>query len=154
MTNHLESLLGKWPSAANSSDGPVATGMTRRDVLALLAALGATGPAVAQDPAKLAPRTYRVALENDKVRVLEYINRPGLDVCGAGRHYHPAHVTVQLTEVRVKVNEDGKNFTAKLSAGDVLWFEEQWHEVENVDKTATRVYIVELKSANWKPSTG
>lgn len=150
MTNHVESLLGKWPSAANSSDGP--TGMTRRDVLALLAALGASAPAIGQDPVKLAPKSYRVVLENEKVRVLEYLNRPGLDVCGSGRHYHPAHVTVMLSDGRFKVTENNKTTTARARAGDVLWSEEQWHEVENIDKSASRSYHIEFKGPNWKSS--
>jgi hypothetical protein len=119
-----------------------------------LAALGMPASAFAQDPAKTSPKSYRVALENDRVRVLEYFNRPGLGPCGRGLHYHPAHVDIILTDLRAKVVQDGKTTIEKVKAGAVLWFDAEWHEVENVDKTASRVYMVEIKDANWKPSTG
>ncbi|HEV8552203.1 MAG TPA: hypothetical protein VGR65_02285 [Casimicrobiaceae bacterium] len=154
MKTRPKSSLGKWPLAASSADAPVEGGVTRRDVLALLAALGVPASAVAQDPVKLAPKSYRVALENERTRVLEYFNRPGLGPCGRGLHYHPAHVDVILTDMRVKVVEDGKTTLGKVKAGDVLWFDAEWHEVENVDKTASRVYMIEFKDAKWKPSTG
>ena len=51
------------------------------------------------------PRNYRVMFENDKVRVLDYASLPGGGVCGVGRHTHPAHVTVQLTPVKVRVTD-------------------------------------------------
>jgi hypothetical protein len=34
------------------------------------------------------------------------------------------------------------------------WAEAGTHEAENIDKTASRMFIVEIKDANWKPSTG
>jgi hypothetical protein len=55
------------------------TSTTRRELLALMAAFGAgAAPANAQDAVKVAPRNYRVAFENDKVRVLEYYSKPGV----------------------------------------------------------------------------
>ena len=50
--------------------------------------------------------------------------------------------------------EDGKISTGQAKAGDVHWYEAGTHEVENIDKTATRMFMVEIKDANWKPSTG
>lgn len=138
----------------NSTEAHAGIGLTRRQALAFLAALGVPASAIAQDPVKMSPKSYRVALENDRVRVLEYNNRPGLGVCGRGLHYHPAHVDVCLTDVRVKVVQDGKTTVDKVKTGDVLWFDAEWHEAENVDKTASRVYMIEMKDTNWKPSTG
>ena len=40
-------------------------GMTRRDVLALLAAFGVPSAALAQDPVKTMPKNYRIAFENE-----------------------------------------------------------------------------------------
>jgi hypothetical protein len=134
---------------------PAGRGLTRRDVLALLAALGVPSTALAQDPVKIMPKNYRVAYENDLVRVLEYNNRPGMGPCGAGLHYHPRHIDIFLTEYRGQsTKEDGKVSTGHVKAGDVKWFEAGTHEIENIDKTATRMFMVEMKDANWKPSTG
>ena len=129
--------------------------MTRRDVLALLAAFGVPAVAFAQDPVAVSPKSYRVMFENEKVRVLEYSNRPGLGPCGRGRHYHPAHLDVFLNQFTGKMtHEDGKVSVGTAKAGQVAWYEAEWHEVENVDKSATKVIMVEMKDANWKPSTG
>ena len=76
---------------------------TRREVLAILAALGVTGESLAQDATTTDPRSFRVVLENERVRVLEHRSGPGLAVCGQGLHYHPARVTVALTGVKVKL---------------------------------------------------
>jgi beta-alanine degradation protein BauB len=128
---------------------------TRRELLAIMAAFGAGAvSADAQDAVKVAPRNYRVAFENDKVRVLEYLSRPGLGLCGQGRHFHPAHLTVSLTDASAKVVlADGRVILAKNRAGDMFWAPAETHTVENVGKHDVRAYIVEIKDASWKPST-
>jgi beta-alanine degradation protein BauB len=136
------------------ADARTGNGLTRRDVLALLAAFGVPSTALAQDPVKVMPKNYRIAFENDVVRVLEYNNRPGLGPCGAGLHYHPRHIDIFLTDFRGKATEDGKVHLGQAKAGDVKWYEAGTHEVENIDKTASRMFMVEIKDANWKPSTG
>jgi len=131
--------------------------MTRRDVLALLAALtgGAATGAAAQDPAKINPRGYRVAFENDKLRVLEYNSKPGLGVCGQGRHSHPQHLTIVLTNGKAKLRtEDGKVMQHDARAGDMFWAPAETHEVENVSGRDMRSYMIEYKDKDWKPSTG
>jgi hypothetical protein len=129
------------------------TSASRRDLLALFAAFGAA-PTFAQDAVKVAPRNYRVAFQNDKVRVLEYFSRPGLGLCGQGRHFHPAHLTVSLTDAKAKVLlEDGRVIVAENKAGEMFWSPAETHTVENVGKSDVRAYIVEIKDASWKPST-
>jgi len=142
-------------SEAAPTGVPSDSGITRRDVLALLAAFGVPAAALAQDPTVVAPKSYRVVFENDRVRVLEYNNRPGVGPCGRGRHYHPTHLDIFLSDFNGQMtHEDGKVTKGKATVGKVAWFGAEWHEVENVDKSATRVLMVELKDANWKPSTG
>jgi hypothetical protein len=136
------------------TDTPASAGVTRRDVLALLAAFGVPAAALAQDPVKVMPKNYRVAFENDMVRVLEYNNRPGMGPCGTGLHYHPRHIDIFLTDFRGQLKEDGKVSGGQVKAGDVHWYEAGIHEAENIDKTASRMFMVEIKDANWKPSTG
>jgi len=36
--------------------------------------------------------TIRVILENDHVKVTEYVSNPGQGACGLGKHSHPAHL--------------------------------------------------------------
>ena len=131
--------------------------MNRRDILRILAGLGAAmaaAPTSAQDPAKVNPRSYKVLFENDRLRLLEYTAKPGLGVCGQGRHYHPAHLSIPLTDSKVKVVMAGKTILAEGKAGEAFWEPEVWHTVENVGRNETRAYMVEMKGKDWKPSTG
>src|SRR5437764_2991591 len=97
-------------------------GITRRDVLVLLAAFGVPATAFAQDPTVVAPKSYRVVFENDRVRVLEYKNRPGVGPCGRGRHYHPAHLDIFLSEFAGQMtHEDGRVTNGKATVGQVAW---------------------------------
>jgi hypothetical protein len=133
-------------------------GISRRDLLLLIAAIGGAAspvPSRAQDAAKINPRSYRVVLENEHVRVLEYLAKPGIGVCGVGRHFHPKHLTVALTGGRVKARaEDGNVRIVEGEPGAIFWAPAQVHEVENVSGRNMRAYIVEIKDKEWKPSTG
>ena len=103
--------------------------------IALLAGLGLVGAndVVAQDAARINPRSYRVMLENDKVRVLEYRSLPGLGVCGQGVHSHPAHLSIVMTDGKVKLTtEGGKVIAAENKAGEVFWSPAETHSVENI----------------------
>src|SRR6266850_7621783 len=101
---------------------------TRRKLL--LASLGglvaqlAAAEAGAQDPARIMPRAYRVAFENDKLRVLDFIGRPGMGICGEGMHSHPAHLTIVMTDWQgVLTTQDGAEKPRQRKAGDVFWSE-------------------------------
>jgi hypothetical protein len=128
---------------------------TRREILAMLAAFGVTREALAQDAVTADPRSFRVVLENDRVRVLEYRSGPGLGVCGQGMHYHPERVTVTLTEAKVRLtNAQGTAVVRDIAAGQVFFAPAETHSVENIGGSGTRIYIIELKGRDWKPSTG
>jgi len=132
-----------------------ASGLSRRQAAALLAAFGVTSAALAQDAVTADPRSFRVLIENDRVRVLEYRSRLGFGVCGQGMHHHPAHVTVSLTAAKLKrTTPDGKVTVVDIPAGFVFFAEAETHSVEVVGGADTRTYIVELKGKDWKPSTG
>jgi hypothetical protein len=111
----------------------------------LLAGLADHAVAQAQDAAKVQPSSYRVVLENDRVRVLEYNGRPGMGVCGTGVHSHPAHLTVRLTPAKVKVTQNGRTVEIENKLGDVFWSEAQTHETENIGGANVRSLIIELK---------
>ena len=129
--------------------------LTRRQVIALLAAFGVSREALAQDPARTNVRSYKVVFENDRVRVLEYVSRPGLGICGRGRHSHPPHLNVLLTDAKAKITTaDGKTFIGQRKAGEVFWEDAATHSVENIGGSSVRAYMVELKDRDWQPSTG
>lgn len=124
---------------------------TRRALLAALPALGIAAfirapDATAQDAVQMQPQSYRIAFENDRVRVLDFHSKPGLGVCGNGMHSHPAHLTVALSPAKVKVTApDGKSIIADNELGDVFWSEAETHETENLSGHDVRALIVELK---------
>jgi hypothetical protein len=128
--------------------------LSRRDTLSLLAAFGVPAVATAADGPGSSGLTSRVTLENARVRVLEYVSAGGSGVCGSGRHFHPAHLTIYLTPVRVRgQKEDGTTVMSDRKAGEVAWFEAGWHAAENIGPAGARLCMVELKDKDWKPST-
>jgi len=105
------------------------------------------GSAHAQDPAKVMPRTFRVAFENEHVRVLEFTARPGMGICGEGMHSHPARLSIVMNGWRGLASRPGAPAKAvQRKDGEVFWSEAETHKVENVGKTNSRVLIVELKT--------
>jgi len=121
----------------------------------MLAAFGVARDVLAQDAVTVAPRSFRVVLDNDRVRVLEFKSRPGFGVCGEGMHSHPDHVTVSLTEAKLKVTTGtGKVMFEDIPPGTVFYAPAEIHSAEIIGSLGTRSYIIELKGKDWKPSTG
>jgi hypothetical protein len=109
--------------------------------LLLLAVLACR--ASAQDPVVTDGDKYKVILENDRVRVLEYRDRPGDKTT---LHHHPDFVLYALGPFKRKLTfPDGKFVTREFAAGEVIWMKDQKHIGENVGQTETHVLIVELK---------
>ena len=125
---------------------PSEADLKRRALLALLPALALVAEANAQDASKIQPGSYRVALENDRLRALEFRSRPGLGVCGNGLHSHPAHLTIALSAGKVRVKQDGKTFVAESKLGDIFWSDAETHEAENISGREMRALIVEIKA--------
>lgn len=121
----------------------------RRALLALLPMLVVAEDSNAQDAVQSQPQNYRVAFENDKLRVLEYNGRPGMGVCGDGMHSHPAHLTVLLSAGKVRIKtQDGKvEVRSDIPLGAVFWSNAETHEVENISGSNIRLLLIELKSA-------
>lgn len=122
----------------------------RQLLLAGLGSLGtqlALGVAHAQDAAKVMPRAFRIAFENDQLRVLEFTGRPGMGICGEGMHSHPARLTVVLSDWHGKATApDGTVRERTRKLGDVFWSEAVTHKVENIGSGNSRSLIIELKS--------
>ena len=123
--------------------------INRRDLMRMLAGLGlavGAGEALGQDATKVDPRGYKVLVDNDQVRVLEYIGKPRLGVCGQGMHSHPDHITVVQSPAKVKVTlPDGKSFVAENKPGDVFFEPAGTHSVENIGSRETRSLLIEIK---------
>ena len=86
---------------------------------------------------------YKVVLENDRVRVLEYPDSPGQRT---SPHYHSDFVLCALSEFKRKfVLPDGQEAIREVRPGQVAWGKAHSHIGENVGSTDTYVLIVELK---------
>ncbi len=70
---------------------------------------------MALDPAVTNPDHYTVVFENDRVRVLEYRDRPGDQTT---RHDHPDSVMYTMSSFRRRLSaEDGQTRDVELPAG-------------------------------------
>lgn len=85
---------------------------------------------------------YTVLFENDRVRVLEYRDRPGDRTTP---HRHPDSVIVTLASFRRRLHRDGEHHDADLSAGRAGWVPAQVHSGENIGETESHAIFVELK---------
>jgi quercetin dioxygenase-like cupin family protein len=125
--------------------------MMRRDSKLLLAILivGAARIAIAQDPVKLSPAMYKVLLENDQVRVLEFRAKPGQS---EPIHSHPAMTVYNISGGRIRVTSaDGKTEILQTKPGTAGWSAPIVHRYENVGTTETHEIIVELKHSQAAP---
>ena len=103
----------------------------------------AVSTALAQDPAKVSPKTHKALLENDQVRVLDVRVQPGQKV---PMHSHPAYVVYALSDFKVKFTyPDGKAAELDGKAGEAMWREAETHAAENVGTTELHVLNIELK---------
>ena len=83
-----------------------------------------------------------MVFENDRVRVLEYVDEPGHRTTP---HGHPDSVMYTLTSFRRRLVSGGQERDVELSAGSVGWLPAQEHSGENIGDTPTHVVFVELK---------
>lgn len=90
--------------------------------------------------------TIQVILDNNIMKVTEYVSTPGKDVCGKGKHTHAPHLTIFFTDAKVRqTTTDGKSQNFELKSGTTFWSEADTHiAINNGDKPA-KVYLVEVK---------
>ena len=73
-------------------------------------------PGYAQDPVKTSPQYYKVLLENDQVRVLEYRLKAGEK---EPMHSYPAGVVYVLSDCRLKFSyPDGRTEEKTAATGE------------------------------------
>lgn len=95
------------------------------------------------DPVDTNPDHYRTVFENERVRVLEYVDAPGHRTTP---HDHPDSVMVTLSGFRRRLHAaDGQTRDVEIAAGTAGWLPAQQHAGENIGDTDTHVIFVELK---------
>lgn len=90
------------------------------------------------------PDLYHVVMENERVRVLEYRDRPGNRTTP---HAHPDSVMITLSAFRRRLIDGDRTAEIDLEPGLVRWLGAQIHAGENIGDTETHVIFVELKES-------
>lgn len=117
--------------------------MPRNLCLAML--MASSLGAMAQDATTTDGDKYKVLLENEHVRVLEYRDLPGATT---HQHSHPAFVLYAMAPFKRRLLlSDGQVRMREFKAGDVIYSAEETHIGENVGATPTHVIMVEMKAA-------
>lgn len=115
----------------------------RKLLLSLFALMLVGGSAMAQDPVPIYPDNYKVLLENDRVRVLDFQLKKG---AREDFHQHPAAVTYVLAPFKIRFSfPDGTTKIREAKAGDVSYGEALIHASENIGDTDAHGILVEMK---------
>jgi hypothetical protein len=100
------------------------------------------------DPLRVAPASFKVLLENRRVRVLEASDPPGATVPS---HEHPDSIVLALTPARQRmIAADGTSREVEVQPGQVTLLPAGAHSTVNLGPERARALIVELKEP--KPS--
>ena len=94
------------------------------------------------DPTVTDPDKYKVVFENDRVRVLEYKDRPG---DRTSPHRHPDSVMYALSSFERRLVQGDREVDVQLEAGMVRFLAAQVHHGENIGATASHALFVEPK---------
>ena len=116
-----------------------------RKSLVLIAGLVlvAAGSLGAQDVAVVNPKTIKVKLDNEHVRVMEATLGPGVK---ENVHSHPSSIVYVLAGGMVRNHlPDGTTKEATYTAGQTVYRDPVTHWAENIGKTTIRLVVVELK---------
>ncbi|HEY4490766.1 MAG TPA: antibiotic biosynthesis monooxygenase [Acidobacteriota bacterium] len=120
--------------------------LTKTSAFCLLLVTNFCVPLFAVDPVQVYPNNYKVLLENDQVRVLDFILRKG-DT--EDFHSHPAHVLYVLAPLKIKFSfPDGRLGMREAKPGDVLFSEAVTHSPVNIGDNDAHGILVELKTPN------
>ena len=107
-----------------------------------------TAAHIALDPVVTDPGAYRVLLDNDRVRVLEFLDAPGDET---NPHEHPDSVMITLSAYARRLSSEGREIDVELPAGETRWLPAQAHAGVNIGRTPTHAIFVELKESSAIP---
>ena len=122
--------------------GLAASGTALAPMLAPLLAAAPAQPSM--DPAVVNAGLEHVKLENEHVRAIDGVLKPGDK---EQMHSHPAFVTYVIAGGKVRNHfADGRVVEAELKTDDVLWRDPQTHWIENIGDTTIHFLVLELKA--------
>jgi quinol monooxygenase YgiN/quercetin dioxygenase-like cupin family protein len=117
----------------------------RKLFLSMFALILFAGAVMAQDPVPLYPNNYKVLLENERVRVLDFQLKKGAK---EEFHAHPAAVTYVLAPFKIRFTfPDGSMRIREAKAGEVFYGDALTHASENIGDTDAHGLLIEMKSA-------
>ena len=108
------------------------------------------GEPMSLDPVVTNPDYYKVIFENERVRVLEYTDKPGDKTTP---HEHPDSVMYTLSSFRRRLHSGDVHRDVAIGAGSTNWLPAQQHSGENIGETPTHEIFVELKEGVAGPAT-
>ena len=97
------------------------------------------------DGLKASPANFKLLLENEHVRVLEYTLKPGEK---DSTHTHPPKSSYIVSGGKIKVYlENGETLFFVENGGTANWSEYIGkHSVENIGNTTVKIVLTEIKS--------
>jgi quercetin dioxygenase-like cupin family protein len=104
----------------------------------------AAGTMQAQDPVKVSPDHFKVLLENERVRVLDFQSKAGVKI---PQHSHPAYISYSISGAgKTKfTSKDGKVTEQPAKTGQATWHEAETHASEYEGTGNAHVLLIELK---------
>lgn len=101
------------------------------------------------DPVNTNPDLYRVVLENERVRVLEYLDQPGDHTL---THAHPDSVMITLGAFTRRLQSGSQEVELEMPAFHTRWLDTQEHSGTNIGDTPTHCMFIELKEPRRAPT--
>lgn len=103
------------------------------------------------DPTVTDPDKYKAIFENDRVRVLEYKDKPG---DRTSPHRHPDSVMYTLSSFRRRLIHGDRAVDVEIEVGRVGWLDAQEHHGENNGDTESHALFIELKEPGSRATSG
>lgn len=103
---------------------------------------------MATDPVVSNPLLYSVLFENERVRVLEYLDHPGQE---SVPHDHPDSVMITLSAFSRRLAAGDQTADVDMPAATARWLGAQNHSGHNTGTTDTHCIFVELKEPSLVP---
>ncbi len=96
------------------------------------------------DMVRIAPQNCTVLLENDRVRVVRVVLKPGETI---GMHTHPnGDIWMPASQGKVRTTTlGGRPEENEVNANQVYWSDAETHSIENIGTTEYQSVVVELK---------